>query len=405
MKHSRGQRALGRLLPTLVLIASAIFFAFPLIAMARFAFQNLQVIDLGWNNLFEKWSFSSITASFSDDFFAEALTLSLKLAVGTALLTLGLLIPTAVWVHLRLPKARVFVEFLTILPYVIPAIALVAGIVVVKPHARWFLNSDYSLIPFYVVLALPFTYRSIDTGLRAIDLKVLVEASRSLGSTWIATLFRVVIPNLRAAIISSTFLTVAVVLGEYTISDVLLKRTFPSFMAQYRQSDPRGGYALAILALLGTTLLFVAIGVLSKSRSTRSPQVSRSQEKEILVRPRSALLVFEKLSAQLSHLNHSILRCNQASWLVCSDHLVVAKLQPCESPLDLKFQISESSHLERALSLTLLRIGEIWEWFSRVTVSFPISQSHKTSILVYEIEKLTRQSAMHGLAKCSNSFN
>jgi putative spermidine/putrescine transport system permease protein len=283
MKQSRSQRALGRLLPTLVLVASAIFFAFPLLAMARFAFQNLQVIDLGWNNLFDKWSFSSVTASFSDDFFAEALTLSLKLAVGTALFTLGLLVPTAVWVHLRLPKARVFVEFLTILPYVIPAIALVAGIVVVKPHARWFLNSDYSLIPFYVVLALPFTYRSIDTGLRAIDLKVLVEASRSLGSTWIATLFRVVIPNLRAAIISSTFLTVAVVLGEYTISDVLLKRTFPSFMAQYRQSDPRGGYALAILALLGTTLLFVAIGVLSKSRSTRPQQVSRSQENEILV--------------------------------------------------------------------------------------------------------------------------
>ena len=282
MRQSRSQRALGRLLPTLVLIASAIFFAFPLLAMARFAFQNLQVIDLGWNNLFEKWSFSSVTASFSDDFFAEALTLSLKLAVGTALFTLGLLVPTAVWVHLRLPKARVFVEFLTILPYVIPAIALVAGIVVVKPHARWFLNSDYSLIPFYVVLALPFTYRSIDTGLRAIDLKVLVEASRSLGSTWLATLFRVIVPNLRSAIISSTFLTVAVVLGEYTISDVLLKRTFPSFMAQYRQSDPRGGYALAILALIGTTFLFVAIGVLSRSRSTRVQKNSPQLKNEIL---------------------------------------------------------------------------------------------------------------------------
>jgi putative spermidine/putrescine transport system permease protein len=282
MRDSRFQRALGRLLPTLVLIASAIFFAFPLLAMARFAFQNLQVIDLGWNNLFDKWSFSSVTASFSDEFFSEALTLSLKLAIGTALFTLGLLVPTAVWVHLRLPKARVFVEFLTILPYVIPAIALVAGIVVVKPHARWFLNSDYSLIPFYVVLALPFTYRSIDTGLRAIDLKVLVEASRSLGSTWLATLFRVIVPNLRSAIISSTFLTVAVVLGEYTISDVLLKRTFPSFMAQYRQIDPRGGYALAILALIGTTFLFVAIGVLSRSRSTRVQKNSPQLKNEIL---------------------------------------------------------------------------------------------------------------------------
>jgi hypothetical protein len=54
-------------------------------------------------------------------------------------------------------------------------------------------------------------------------------------------------------------------------------------MAQYRQSDPRGGYALAILALLVTTLIFIAIGILSKSRSARKQKPSRSQENEILV--------------------------------------------------------------------------------------------------------------------------
>ena len=118
--------------------------------------------------------------------------------------------------HLRLPKARAFVEFLTVLPYVIPPIALVAGILPIKPHARWFLNSDYSLIPFYMVLALPFTFRAIDAGIRAIDVRTLVDASRSLGAGWGTTLRRVLIPNLRTAIISSSFLTATVVLGEFT---------------------------------------------------------------------------------------------------------------------------------------------------------------------------------------------
>jgi putative spermidine/putrescine transport system permease protein len=146
---------------------------------------------------------------------------------------------------------------------------MVAGIMVIKPHARWFLNSDLSLIPFYVVLALPFTFRSIDAGLKALDLRTLVEASRSLGYGWIRTIVHVIVPNLRTAILSCLFLTVAVVLGEYTIADVLLKRTFPAFMGEYRGSDPKGGYGLAILSLVVTTLIFMIIGLVSRPKSAR----------------------------------------------------------------------------------------------------------------------------------------
>jgi putative spermidine/putrescine transport system permease protein len=184
-----------------------------------------------------------------------------------------LLIPTAVWVHLRVPRARAVIEFLTVLPYVIPAIALVAGIKVVAPHARWFLNSKLSLIPFYVVLALPFTYRSIDAGLRAIDLRTLVDASRSLGAGWGTTLRRALLPNMRAAIISSTFLIVAVVLGEYTMADVLLRNTLPVFMAQYRQREPQGGYGLALLALVVTIAIFALLSVLTRPKRGRTEPI------------------------------------------------------------------------------------------------------------------------------------
>jgi putative spermidine/putrescine transport system permease protein len=272
---ARRRRWVSRLIPNLVLLVSAVFFIAPLLTLTRYALQNVPTVLLSWDTLFDKWSLKGLTKAFSEPEFWSTLRLSLQLAVGTVLVVLLLLLPTAIWVHLRVPRARAFVEFLTLLPYMIPAIALVAGIVIVKPYARWFLNSDYSLIPFYMVLALSFTYRSIDAGLRAIDLRTLVDASRSLGAGWVATLWRVLIPNLRAAILSVSFLTAAIVIGEYTLASVLLKQTLPTFQIVFVGREPQAGYGLNLLALLVTILLFVVLSLLTRPRKTpRRPFVA-----------------------------------------------------------------------------------------------------------------------------------
>ncbi|MFN8021513.1 MAG: ABC transporter permease subunit [Acidimicrobiales bacterium] len=279
----RPGKRFAKLVPTIVVIVCGFFFIAPLLTLARHSLQNVPAFLLGRDTLFKKWSLSGLWKAFDEPNFWPALRLSLKLAVGTVALTLALLLPTAVWVHLRVPKARALVEFLTVLPYMIPPIAMVAGIIIVKPHARWFLNSDYSLIPFYVILALPFTYRSIDAGLRALDLRTLVDASRSLGASWGGTLWRVLIPNLRTAIISASFLTAAVVIGEFTIANVLLKETLPRFQATFVGREPQAGYALNLLALVTTTGLFVLLSVLTKKRDPKRKSFARMAADAALV--------------------------------------------------------------------------------------------------------------------------
>ncbi len=259
-------RWVGRIGPVIVLIASTVFFVLPLLAMARFSFQNVPMVNLGWSNLFSKYTSKYLRVAFEDEGLRTSLMLSLKLVLGTVAFTMALLLPTTLWVHLRLPKARAFIEFLTVLPYVIPPIALVAGIIVVKDNIRWFLNSDYSLIPFYTVLALPFTFRALDAGIRAIDVKTLVDASRSLGAGWGTTLMRALIPNMRTAIISSSFLTATVVLGEYTIASVLLKETLPTEMAVYREGNAQGGTVAALAVLVASTALLAALTVITRKR-------------------------------------------------------------------------------------------------------------------------------------------
>lgn len=268
IRSAKARRRIGRLGPTLLLVAAALFFIVPILSMLRFAMQRVQMVDLGWNTLFKRWTFSTITQAFHEPQFGKTLTYSLKLALGTVLGTLVLLLPTTLYVHLRLPRSRSFVEFLTVLPYVVPPIAIVAGVAAFfRPNAKWFLNSEYSLIPFYMTLALPFTYRALDAGVRAIDVRTLVDASRSLGAGWLTTLFRVLIPNLMTAIVSSSFLTIAVVLGEFTIANSLLRTTFPVFSLQLYQSKTLAGLALAVMTLVGSTALLGFLTVLLRLRA------------------------------------------------------------------------------------------------------------------------------------------
>ena len=126
VRHRR--RSFGRLGPNLLLIAAALYFILPLLSMVRFAMQRVPMADLGWHTLFTRWTFSTITDAFHAPEFGTTLTYSLKLAVGTVVGTLLLLLPTTLFVHLRLPRARSFVEFLTVLPYVVPPITVVAGV-------------------------------------------------------------------------------------------------------------------------------------------------------------------------------------------------------------------------------------------------------------------------------------
>jgi len=244
------------IVPALVVVFCASYFFIPLIAMARFAFQSLPMVRLGWSTLFDRWSLRPAFRAFHDPAFMPALIYSLKLAVGAIIVTLGLLLPTALWVHLRIPRAAPLVEVLSVLPYVVPPIALVVGVAgAFRDNAPWFLSSQLCLIPFYAVLAMPFTYRALDAGIRAIDLRTLVDASRSLGAGWGTTLFRVLVPNLKSAIIGSAFLTATVVLGEFTIASLLLKPTLPAFSVNFYNKEPQGGIAFGLVSILATTLL------------------------------------------------------------------------------------------------------------------------------------------------------
>jgi putative spermidine/putrescine transport system permease protein len=180
------------------------------------------------------------------------------------------MIPTVYLVHAWLPKLRPLMEFICTLPFVVPPIALAVGMIGLFQGAPWLISSTQILSFAYVIQALPFTYRSLDAGMLSVDIRTLNDAAQSVGASWRQTLWSVILPNLRSAILSSAFLTIAIVLGEYTISSLLLFSTFAVYMQQIGTSQAYAAAALAILSFFLTWLAMLGIFFISRRVGYRS---------------------------------------------------------------------------------------------------------------------------------------
>ncbi|HXQ18643.1 MAG TPA: hypothetical protein VN781_03345 [Acidimicrobiales bacterium] len=260
----RPRRRRPRIWRGVVLGLAGVYFLIPLYAALRFALG-------GPTGGLTFAAFRSIPSQLG---FSAAFGLSLRLALVTTVITLALMVPTAVFVHLRFPQLRRLFDGITILPIVIPPVVLIVGVLQVAP--TFLKGTPYLLALEYVVLAMPFAYRSLDSGLRAMDLKTLVEAGRSLGARSISTLLRVVVPNLRSAILSATVLTVALVLGEYTMATLDQYQTFSVWIVYFDADNARVSVAASFMALIVTWVLLMVILSFDLRRTRRSVQAKEA---------------------------------------------------------------------------------------------------------------------------------
>lgn len=246
-----------------IVFLGGVYFFLPLYATLRFSLMMKKDV----------LSFMSYQQVLHDPKFLAAFTFSAKMAVFTILASLILIVPTAYWVHLKLPKLRPVMEFITMLPFVIPAIVLVFGLIrsYSKPPLL-LVSSPALLVAAYVVLALPYMYRSVDVGLRAIDVRALTEAAQSLGAGWFRILFQVIFPNLRSALLGGTFLTFAIVIGELTVANSLAWKALGPYMTTLAGMKAYEPAALAVMSFILTWASIAVLQFLGKGRGGAAPE-------------------------------------------------------------------------------------------------------------------------------------
>ena len=244
------------------LLAFGVFFLVPLLSMVDF---STKVIGAEGRTL-QPWK-----NLLTDETVRSSIVTSLLLSLFTVALMLVLLVPTMIWVRLRVPGATRLVEFLCLLPLTVPPLVIVVGIANVYAWVSYLLGDSALTLTFaYVVLVLPYSYRSLDAALAAIDVTTLAEAARSLGAGWGTVIVRVVLPNIWSGVMSAAFVSVALVLGEFTFASLLHFITLPTVLEALGKTDAQTSVAGSFAVLVFASVLLLLIGFVGRrNRSSK----------------------------------------------------------------------------------------------------------------------------------------
>jgi putative spermidine/putrescine transport system permease protein len=250
----------GRFWAWVVFIVGAAYFFIPLIGTFEFSLRMRRGV----------YSLDAYRVVLGDPRFQATFGYSVVVAIFTIVLGVLIVVPTAYWIRLRMPHLRPMVEFITLLPLVIPAIVIVFGYIRMYgsdsplPFLASARGTDALLVIGYATLALPYMYRAVDTGLRTIDVATLTEAAQILGAGWTTIITRIILPNVLIAVLSGAFLTFAIVIGEFTIASLLNRPAFGPYLQNVGANRAYEPSALAIIAFAITWGCMSLIQVLSR---------------------------------------------------------------------------------------------------------------------------------------------
>jgi len=248
---------------------AALFFLGPLIATFDFSLRIRR----------DALTFDAYANVFQTPAFQQTFLFSITVGIAAIVVGLMIVVPAAYFVRLRAPQLRPLIEFVTLLPLIIPPIILVFGYIrlynssSILPLTNSDIGTDILLTLGYVALALPYMYRAVDTGLRTIDVQTLTEAANILGANTPTILLRVIFPNILVAALSGAFLTLAIVIGEFTMASLLNRQAFGVYMQNVGANK---AFEPAALAVISFVITWGAMGMIQLLARFAPRTVSRS---------------------------------------------------------------------------------------------------------------------------------
>ena len=265
--HSRRRRRLNVFRYVAFTVFGA-FFVLPLLALLRMSLEPAAG-EGGWS--LAAWKQIVTYSVVGTPSLISRVVVTLELGVITAAAVLVLLVPTMIWIKLKVPWISRTVEFLCLLPLTIPAIVLVVGLV---PVYNWIQQRNVSTLMLfwvYVVLVLPYAYRALAAGLNSVDVKTLSEAARGLGASWFTVMFRIIAPNMRQGILNASLLAFSLVLGEFPIAYLLLYVNLQVELYSISRNTPNASvlFSTSFAALVFTFLLLLILSYVGRPRRGR----------------------------------------------------------------------------------------------------------------------------------------
>lgn len=205
------------------------------------------------------------------------LLLTFKLAFITTVLLLVIAIPLAYWMAYSKSKVKPLIETLVSMPLVLPPTVLGFYMLIAFSPSNTFgswldqwlglrlVFSFEGLILASVIYSLPFMVHPLQSGFSNLS-KDLREAAYVLGKSKTITLFKVLLPNIKASLITGIVLAFAHTIGEFgvvlMIGGNISGKTKVASIAIYDEVeslnyDAANSYSLILFAITFVILLLV----------------------------------------------------------------------------------------------------------------------------------------------------
>jgi len=249
-------------------LAALLYFFVPLFGTLEFSLR----MERG------KLSLKAYQLVLSDPQFLASFRYSAIMGVATVLISTLIFLPTIYWIHLKIPKIRPVVEIITILPFIVPTIVYVFGLIRTfgRPPLQLTLTpfkTDILITAGYIILSMPYMYRALDVGMRSIDVVSLTEAAQSLGANWVQIVIKVILPNMRIALLSGALICFATVIGELILGDFLVRPALGPYLVQVGRDKAYEPAALGIISYAMTWLCLWLIEIFSQG-NTKTQQLT-----------------------------------------------------------------------------------------------------------------------------------
>jgi len=221
----------------------------------------------------------------------EPFYLTLKLAITTTIVLFIVGIPIAYWLAFNSSRFKVILEAFIGLPLVLPPSVLGFYLLLAfSPENAFgkFLETYFDLRLVFsfpglviasVVYSLPFMIQPIQSGFRMVP-QNLVEASYILGKSKMTTLIKVILPNIKNALLTGCILTFAHTIGEFgvvlMVGGNIPKQTRVISIAIYDEVEAMNYHQANVYAaiLLGFSFLVLVIVYLLNHRMLKAHYLS-----------------------------------------------------------------------------------------------------------------------------------
>lgn len=202
------------------------------------------------------------------------ISLTIKLASITTLVLLIISIPLGKWLAFTKSRVKPFMETLVSMPLVLPPTVLGFYLLLAfSPDSQlgqvleqWFgLRLAFSfpgLVIASVIYSLPFMVHPIQSGLTSLP-PSLLDASKVMGKSYLTTLFKVELPNIKPSLLTGIVLSFAHTVGEFgvvlMIGGSIPDRTRVASIAIYDEVEALNYGAAHQYSLILLTLAFLVL--------------------------------------------------------------------------------------------------------------------------------------------------